>query len=286
MSDAFRVLSENEQSIVSQLNTINVSLNQIRQYHPDLESILIKFEGLTIELEEISKEFEDVAESTEYDPERITEMQERLDLIYKLQQKHQVTDIKSLLSIQEALQAQLLSFADLSNDIEKLEVLIDEEEKELRAIAKMLSDRRKGVTNKFQKKVHSLLGQLSMEHAKIKVEILDSPTLLTSGADNVEFLFAPNKGSKFLSIKDVASGGELSRLTLCIKSLVASSIPLPTLIFDEIDAGVSGDVALKMGNILRKLSNEHQVTVITHSPQVASKADVHYFIYKLSLIHI
>jgi len=280
MSDAFMVLSESEQSIVSQLNTINISLNQIRQYHPDLESILTKFEGLTIELEEISKEFESVAESTEYNPERIVEMQERLDLIYKLQQKHQVTDIKGLLGIQEALQAQLNSFADLSNDIEKLEVLIDEEEKELQTIAKMLSQRRKGVVDKFQKKVHSLLGQLSMEHAKIKVEVLDSPTLLSSGGDIVEFLFAPNKGSKFLSIKDVASGGELSRLTLCIKSLVASSIPLPTLIFDEIDAGVSGDVALKMGNILRKLSNEHQVTVITHSPQVASKADVHYFIYK------
>lgn len=280
MSNAFMALSENEQSIISQLNTINISLNQIRQYHPDLENILTKFEGLTMELEEISKEFEDVAESTEYNPERITEMQERLDLIYKLQQKHKVTDIKGLLGIQEALQTQLNSFADLSNDIEKLEVLIDEEETELQAIAKVLSSRRKGVINKFQKKVHNLLGQLSMEHAKIKVEVLDSPTLLSSGADIVEFLFAPNKGSKFLSIKDVASGGELSRLTLCIKSLVASSIPLPTLIFDEIDAGVSGDVALKMGIILRKLSNEHQVTVITHSPQVASKGDLHYFIYK------
>ena len=129
----------------------------------------------------------------------------------------------------------------------------------------------------------------------IRDRISPSETLLPSGMDIVEFLFAPNKGSKFQSIKNVASGGELSRLTLCIKSLVASSIPLPTLIFDEIDSGVSGDVALKMGHILRKLSNEHQVTVITHSPQVASKADVHYYIYKkvsnnrtytLSLIHI
>ena len=114
----------------------------------------------------------------------------------------------------------------------------------------------------------------------IKVDIHESDGLLSTGTDIVEFLFAPNKGSRFLPIKDVASGGELSRLTLCVKSLVASSIPLPTLIFDEIDAGVSGDVALKMGKILSKLSGEHQVAVITHSPQVASKADVHYYIYK------
>ena len=119
-----------------------------------------------------------------------------------------------------------------------------------------------------------------MEHAQLQVAINPSEELLSTGADIVEFLFAPNKGSRFLSIKQVASGGELSRLTLCIKSLVASAIPLPTLIFDEIDAGVSGDVALKMGRILRKLSNEHQVVVITHSPQVASKADAHYFVYK------
>jgi DNA repair protein RecN (Recombination protein N) len=119
-----------------------------------------------------------------------------------------------------------------------------------------------------------------MEYAQLKVEITELQELNSTGIDEVNFLFAPNKGSRFLAIKDVASGGELSRLTLCTKSLVASAIPLPTLIFDEIDTGISGDVALKMGNILQELSSRHQVIAITHTPQIAVKADTHYFVYK------
>lgn len=280
LSQAFMALTEQEQSIVGQLNTLSVALNQIRNFHPDIEAILSKYDGLILELEEVAKEFEQIADDTEYDGAKILETQDRLDLIYRLQHKHHVTDILSLVNIQEELEAQLNSYADLSSEILQLEAIIDEEEAKLRSIAATLSEKRQSIVPSFQKRVHKLLSQLSMEHARIKVQITASDHLLPSGMDIVEFLFAPNKGSKFQSIKNVASGGELSRLTLCIKSLVASSIPLPTLIFDEIDSGVSGDVALKMGHILRKLSNEHQVTVITHSPQVASKADVHYYIYK------
>jgi DNA repair protein RecN (Recombination protein N) len=130
------------------------------------------------------------------------------------------------------------------------------------------------------KKVEGLLAQLSMEYAKLKVVVKPLTNLTNVGTDEVEFLFAPNKGSRFMSIKDAASGGELSRLTLCTKSLVASAIPLPTLIFDEIDTGISGDVALKMGKILQDLAEHHQVVSITHSPQIASKAEKHYFVYK------
>jgi DNA repair protein RecN (Recombination protein N) len=125
-----------------------------------------------------------------------------------------------------------------------------------------------------------MLAQISMEHARMKAEFKRLDELGPNGIDEVNFLFAANKGSRMQLIKDVASGGELSRLTLVVKSLVASAIPLPTLIFDEIDAGISGDVALKMGNILHHLSSQHQVVTITHSPQVASKGDVHYFVYK------
>ena len=119
-----------------------------------------------------------------------------------------------------------------------------------------------------------------MVNAKLKIEIQPLEELNSTGLDEVNFMFAANKGGRLQMIKDVASGGEISRLTLCTKSLVASAIPLPTLIFDEIDSGVSGDVALKMGNILRQLSDHHQVVSITHSPQIASKANAHYFVYK------
>ena len=132
----------------------------------------------------------------------------------------------------------------------------------------------------FEEKIHQRLSLLALENARLEVHCQSVEDLGPNGKDSVFFLFAANRGSRMLPIKDVASGGELSRLALVIKSLVASAIPLPTLIFDEIDAGISGDVALKMGNILRTLSNEHQVITITHSPQVAAKADTHYFVYK------
>jgi len=273
-------LSESEQSVLSQLEVLGVSLNQIRKYQPTLGPLLEKYDGIVLELGELANEFESIASDTEYHPERATEVQNRLDLIYRLQKKHGVNSVPELLEIQDAIIQQLTSFGDLSNEIIALENAITKAELQLRKIATQLTKRRKSVVNGFLQLVHQQLALLSMEHARLQVSITPSQELLPTGGDIVEFLFAPNKGSRFLSIKQVASGGELSRLTLCIKSLVASAIPLPTLIFDEIDAGVSGDVALKMGRILRKLSNEHQVVVITHSPQVASKADAHYFVYK------
>ena len=280
LTSAFMHLSESEQSVLSQLETLGLSLNQIKKFQPSLTPLLEKYDGIVLELGELANEFESIASDTEFHPERAAEVQTRLDLIYRLQKKHGVNSIPELLEIQENLTQQLTSFGDLSKEIIALENEITKVELQLRKIAIKLTKRRKGIVNGFLKLVHGQLALLSMEHALLQVSITPSEALLPTGADIVEFLFAPNKGSRFLSIKQVASGGELSRLTLCIKSLVASAIPLPTLIFDEIDAGVSGDVALKMGRILRKLSNEHQVVVITHSPQVASKADAHYFVYK------
>lgn len=273
-------LSEDEQSITGQLESLAVVLNGVIKYDTRLEPIYEKFEGLTLELQALSEEIEKVADSAEFDPERIAEIQERLNIIYRLQSKHQVRSIEELIAIQEELSEKLQSFGDMSGEIEALEKLIAEQEDVLFVKAKKLSERRKAVIGGFEKKVHKLLAELSMEHARLQVQVLALENLTPTGTDEVNFLFAANKGSRMQHIKDVASGGEISRLTLVTKSLVASAIPLPTLIFDEIDSGVSGDVALKMGNILRRLSNHHQVVSITHSPQISSKADVHYFVHK------
>ena len=277
---AFQHLSEDEQSVIGQLEAISNSLSGITQFHSDLDKIYQRFESIKLELEDVSQEFEKIAENTDYDPERILEIQSRLDLIYKLQNKHNAKTVSELIKIQEELQSQLKSFDDLSDEIEKLEKEIEDQKGKLTNLAQKLSKKRKGVVAEFEKKVHGLLALLSMEYAQLKVDIVELPDLNSTGIDEVNFLFAPNKGSRFLPIKDVASGGELSRLTLCTKSLVASAIPLPTLIFDEIDTGISGDVALKMGNILQELSSRHQVISITHTPQIAVKADTHYFVYK------
>ncbi len=280
LSAAFQFLSESEQSVINQLEEVGVTLHQIRKFETRLGQMSERFVGIIEELKDLAGEFEVIADGTEYDPERIVEVQARLDLIYNLQNKHRVNSVGELLEIQENIQKQLGEFGDLSSDIDTLRTRIAEEEVHLREVAGMLSERRHLVVDEFEHKVKAMLSQLAMEHAVLKVDIKKMEELGPTGIDDVNFLFAANKGSRLQLIKDVASGGELSRLTLVTKSLVASAIPLPTLIFDEIDAGVSGDVALRMGNILRQLSNQHQVVTITHSPQVASKADAHYFIYK------
>ena len=280
LSAAFQRLSDDEQSVLSQLEELSQAMTGLKKFHPGLAKAHERFESIYLELQDLAQEFESIAEETEYDPERLLEIQSRLDMIYKLQNKHRVNSVQDLLNIQMELQLRLNAIADLSSEIEKLESSISRQEEALSKIAKKLSKNRKVVVPEFEAKVHQLLAQLSMQHAQLKVEISPLQELNVTGKDNVEFLFAPNVGSRFMSIKDVASGGELSRLTLCTKSLVASAIPLPTLIFDEIDTGISGDVALKMGRILHQLANRHQVISITHTPQIAVKADRHYFVFK------
>lgn len=262
------------------MEEIAQALKGISKFDQRLGKFYERFDSVLMELNDLSQEFEGVAEEAEYDPERIMEAQQRLDLIYRLENKHQANSVEELLQIQQGLQEQVDAIGDLSAEIAVLEKETARQEEELLGLAEELSRRRHAVVGGFENEVERMLAQLAMEHARIKAEFTRMEELGPTGFDEVNFLFAANLGSRMQLIKDVASGGELSRLTLVVKSLVASAIPLPTLIFDEIDTGISGDVALKMGNILRKLSNEHQVISITHSPQIASKADVHYFVYK------
>ncbi|MCB0582259.1 MAG: DNA repair protein RecN [Phaeodactylibacter sp.] len=280
LAAAFQQLSESEVSVIGQLEEVAQALKGIRRFDSRLDKFFERLDSVLVELNDLSQEFEGVAEETEHDPERIMQVQQRLDMIYRLQNKHQVASVEELLSIQESLQQQLNDIGDLSAEIASLEKEVHQQETTLREQAEELSRRRHAVVGGFENKVERMLAELAMEHARLKAEFTRLDELGPTGLDEVNFLFAANLGSRLQLIKDVASGGELSRLTLVVKSLVASAIPLPTLIFDEIDTGISGDVALKMGNILRKLSNEHQVVSITHSPQIASKADVHYFVYK------
>lgn len=280
LSQAYRMMNDDEQSVIDQLEKVSLALSDVKDFHPDVAKIYDRYEGILAELRDISSDFEKVADDTEYDEERIQELQERLDLIYKLQNKHRVKSVLELLTIQDNLQNQLKGFGDLSEDIERLQKEMAQQEISLQKRANALRKKRLSVTSGFEKKVDAMLTQLSMPHARLQVEVRELEELNSTGIDEVNFLFASNKGSKFLPLKNVASGGELSRLTLCTKSLVADAIPLPTLIFDEIDTGISGDVALRMGKILQELSGRHQVVSITHSPQIAVKADTHYFVYK------
>lgn len=280
LSAASHAINEGELPLSGQLMDIQRSIYEIAKFHPEIPDLYRRLESLSLELDDLGSEFAKLAEQTELDPERIHEIQARLDTIYRLQNKHRVSSVVELIGIREESRQKLDAIGDLTSEIEKLENDLNKQQKNLGSIAGQLSERRKNVIPSFELKVLELLGQLSMQHSRFEVEIREQPNLTLTGIDDVNFLFAANPGSRMQLIKDVASGGELSRLTLVTKSLVASAIPLPTLIFDEIDAGVGGDVSLRMGNILRQLANNHQVVIITHSPQVASKADAHYFVFK------
>ncbi len=273
-------ISDTEPSIVSQLRDLLPSVEGFQGLNTRMDEVIERLSGLVFELEDVGSVLIDLAEETEFDEERIAEVQDRLSVIYKLQQKHTVNSVEELLEIQEDYGSRVRSHTQIDRGINSLEQSLATQLRVLKERALQLRERRKAVAPDFLARIHERLGKLSMANAQLEIRFDDLEEPAATGMDDVEYLFSANKGSKLQAIKGVASGGELSRLTLVTKSLVASSIPLPTLIFDEIDSGVSGDVALRMGEILHELSAEHQVVTITHSPQVASKADKHYYVYK------
>ncbi len=278
--ETWQALSEGENATTEQLRALLSQLEAVQKFHPEVPALARRLETTLLELRELAQDCERLAEEAEFDPQRLEEVEARLDAIYRLQNKHRVASVEELLDIQQSLEKRSLSTDALSSEIEALEAECAQCRSELERLASELHQRRRAAIPAFEQKVQSLLAELAMPHARFQVELEQQEELGPSGKDSVHFRFAANKGGALQQLKDVASGGELARLTLVTKSLVARAIPLPTLIFDEIDVGVSGDVALRMGQILGRLAADHQVICITHSPQIAARADLHYFVYK------
>ena len=279
-NSAYFAIDESEQSIINQLQIISQDLDNIKELDPKLSESYDRVLSSLEELRDIAAVLQDVNENVEHDPNLAQETQERLDIIYRLQKKHQVVSIEELLTIQTDLHTRINSQQKMDGEINEIASKMHKLETSLKATAKKLSTSRKKIAKSFAKDIEVLLATLSMEHAKIDARLTDSDQLTPSGLDKVDYYFSANKGGTLGALKNVASGGEISRLTLVIKSLVASSMALPTLIFDEIDTGVSGEVANRMAEIISKLAKKHQVMSITHSPQIAAKAQHHYFVYK------
>jgi len=279
-NSAYFAIDESEQSIINQLQIISQDLDNIKELDPKLSESYDRVLSSLEELRDIAAVLQDVNESVEHDPNLAQETQERLDMIYRLQKKHQVVSIEELLTIQTDLHTRINSQQKMDGEINEIASKMHKLETSLKATAKKLSTSRRKIAKSFAKDIEVLLATLSMEHAKIDARLTDSDQLTPSGLDKVDYYFSANKGGTLGALKNVASGGEISRLTLVIKSLVASSMALPTLIFDEIDTGVSGEVANRMAEIISKLAKKHQVMSITHSPQIAAKAQHHYFVYK------
>ncbi len=273
-------LQSSENSVIDQFKIINQQIVALEKINPSFEKISNRLKSILIETKDIASEIEEVAQQTQINPERLQIIQERLDLIYRLQHKHRVENISELLSIQASLDEKLLQFDNQDEHIQRLQKDIVNTEELLQKMAKELSKNRQKSFDYVVKDITSNLKELGIPNAQLEIEHSTSTELHKEGFDDIQFLFSANKGQKPESISKVASGGELSRLMLCIKSLLAQKEKLPTIIFDEIDTGVSGEVALKMGAIMKQLANNLQVISITHLPQIAGLGTHHYYVYK------
>lgn len=272
-------LQESEQPVVQQIKSLNNQLQTLSNFHNDITSLIERLHSAQIELQDIADEVDRLNDSVKYDAEKINSLNERLALGYRLLKKHNVQTTGELLAVKEELQQKLDIVLNLEENISKKDKEVKELFMEAQKIAAKISGGRQRQIKPFEEKVNELLVQVGMPNAKIKVDIKNTE-LNIFGQDVIEFLFDANKSNRFEPLHKVASGGELSRLMLSIKSLVAKSIQLPTLIFDEIDTGISGEAARRVGIIMKDLSNGHQVIAITHQPQIAAKASAHYFVYK------
>ena len=272
-------LNGGEQPVVQQLKSLLQKLKSLESLHGNIEEISKRLNSTTIELEDIADELNRMENSVKYDPEKIALINERISSGYKLMKKHGVNSTADLIEIKNKLQHKLEGFTNISTTIERLEKEQQILNEECLNLSKQISKRRVSQVDGFVNKVNQLLHQVGMPNARIKVQ-MDIAELNSSGIDAIDFLFDANKSNKFESIGKVASGGELSRLMLSIKSLVAQKLALPTLIFDEIDTGISGEAAKQVGIIMKDLSSSIQLISITHQPQIAARANHHYYVYK------
>ena len=273
-------LKESEQPVVQQLKILYNKLHALDQFRTGINELALRLQSTQLELADIADELDQVNNGINYSAERIQIVNDRISMGYKLQKKHGVTTTAELLQIKDELQEKLNQILNIGEAIRQKEKQSNKLLQQCQKVAKIISDNRKKAIKPFTENVNSLLARVGMPNARFAAEARPLDTLSELGIDTIEFLFDANKSNRFEPLRKVASGGELSRLMLCIKSLVAKKLQLPTLIFDEIDTGISGEAAKQVGNIMKELSGSHQLISITHQPQIAAKADAHYFVYK------
>jgi DNA repair protein RecN (Recombination protein N) len=279
LSKAYFELVENEQPIVPQLKQVLNALQQYATLHPEIPALTERLQSAYIELQDIADETDRLNGHVQSDAATIEKINDRLSTGYRLLKKHGVHTTRELIEIRNGLNEKLQAVLNIDDAIAASE----KEAARLLSIAEetaeKISSARKKQVAPLEQKVNKMLIQVGMPNARLKIAVQDAP-LSATGTDAIDFLFDANKSNQFYPLRKVASGGELSRLMLCIKSLVASCMNLPTLIFDEIDTGISGEAAKQVGLIMKELAAARQVLCITHQPQIAGKADAHYLVYK------
>jgi DNA repair protein RecN (Recombination protein N) len=272
-------LENSDNPIVQQIKQIGNTLESIVKWQPSFEELLLRIKAAQIELADIASELIIWQDKIDFDENKIVAIQERLSQGYGLQKKHKVKSTAELLEIQSNLEKELEAVLNLEDSISQLTKQVAQHFEKVKTLAQSLTENRNKQADPFTKNVNQLLHQVGMPNAKIKVTI-EQVTYGVFGQDKIDILFDANNTNRFEPIRKVASGGELSRLMLCIKSLVAKSVDLPTMIFDEIDTGISGEPAKQVGLLLQNLGINRQVLCITHQPQIAAKGHTHLYVYK------
>ncbi len=274
------IANEEQIGVLDHLKEIKVSLQKIASFSPDYHSLLERITSITIEFDDISDELNGCSEKLINDPEQLELISQKLQLIFNLQKKHQVTTVDELLEIQTKLENSILEIGNLEEEISELTHTIQEKTIALDALSAVIHENRVGSIPVLSQKLIAILETLGMPNVRFNIDINATLNYYANGKDEIQFLFSANKGTDFGLLKKVASGGEMSRIMLAVKAILAQYSKLPTLIFDEIDTGVSGEIAIRMGEIMKEMSTSMQIFAITHLPQIAAKGTAHFKVFK------
>ncbi len=286
LDESHHLLSEEEVGVLSTLTALKNTFQKLTGFSSKYEGLFHRIQSGLIEMDDVFNEVNTLKDGLEVDPERLQTVDQKLKTLHNLLQKHVVSKVSELIKIKEDLEERVAVTENLDDSIQKKQSEIDSKTSELNAISKILHDNRTKAIPKLIKQLEAILSGLGMPNAQFKIEVNYSDSFFTNGKDDLLFLFSANKGGNFNELKKAASGGELSRIMLAIKSVLSKYIKLPTIMFDEIDTGVSGEISNKMGDIMQQMSKTMQVFSITHLPQIAAKGHEHFKVYKEDINHV
>jgi DNA repair protein RecN (Recombination protein N) len=283
LDKSMAVADEEQIGVLHNLKEIKVALQKIASFSSDYAALLERTTSVIIEFDDISGELQRCSEKLLNDPEQLEQVNQKLQFIYSLQKKHQVNSVDELISIQSQLENSVFELGNLESEIATLKANIAGKEEKLDSIAAAIHESRQTAIPVLSQKLIVILETLGMPNVRFDIQLKPSSNYFSNGKDEIQFLFSANKGTDFGILKKVASGGEMSRIMLAVKAILAQYSKLPTLIFDEIDTGVSGEIAIKMGEIMKEMSSTMQIFAITHLPQIAAKGDAHFKVFKYTI---
>ncbi len=282
LNEAFQIVSNDELGVVNQMHKIIFNLDKIKSFSKQYDELYRRLESSYIDLKDIESELENILESILFDPSDLDRINNRLQLLYDLYKKHKVVSMDELLKVKDELAEKVENTSNAEEHLSLKKQEIEKERKTLIALGKKISNQRKKTIPELEKDLVYVLNELGIPEARFEIKLDSTNQFFDNGTDQIAWLFSANKGSRLGSLKQVASGGELSRIMLAVKSILALHSKLPTILFDEIDTGVSGEIALKMGAIMKRMSKKMQVISITHLPQIAAKGIEQMKVYKYS----